>query len=259
MITTENFVSHSADDPEGADLSPLLVIATHGGYDVVDGAPKRTKGVLDGDQFTKECAIAIADTCGAYLVICEAQRLYVDCNRGVLSEKVLNAEIAPAQAYMSETLPVEPTADGEMANPAASVYELFHATITERIARLAKASKMALLLDVHGNSFKSLKGVVYVTGCSMQATAGRPVRAELCSFMQAEGLQTNCDERETGDGVFTGGFVTHHYGREVPNCCALQLEIHVDFRKSADEARDCGRRIGRAVANYLVSFSAPHE
>lgn len=254
-LLTETHVSFSnaeAESQSDDDLSPLILSVTHGGYDVPAGVPKRTTGIVDGDQFTRELSLAILEQCSGYIVICESQRLYVDCNRGRLSDAVLSAAVAPAQADMSASAPYEPMET--TLNPAALIYEKFHETILNRIQKLAVVNKTAMLLDVHGNSFERLKGLVYVTGCLMQSTGGKPIREELCSLMQAEGVTTNDDERETGDGVYTGGFVTHYYGREVPNCYALQLEVHVDFRRDAVSARECGVRIGKAVAKFLVDL-----
>jgi N-formylglutamate amidohydrolase len=255
-LQVDNYVSHSSDEDESqedekSELSPLIISVTHGGYDAIVGAPKRTSGVLDGDQFTRELSLAMLEECNGYIVICESQRLFVDCNRGRLQEQTLAAAVAPPERYMSDTAPVEPSVTE---NPAQSVYDRFHKVIANRIAKVAASGQTALLLDVHGNSFKRLKGLVYVTGCLTQSTGGQPIRSELCAMLQAEGVPTNTEEREKGDGVFTGGFVTHHYGREVANCFALQLEVHVDFRVDAECARECGRKIGRAVAKFLQSF-----
>lgn len=255
QLISQHFVSHS---PLDASECAVLLVATHGGTDAIPGAPQRTSGVVDGDQFTRQLTLAIrdemhrlgGDSCTPHLVLCDALRLFVDCNRGLIGDDVLNAAIAPPPAYMSDTMPFEPS---EQANPAKATYDAFHAAILARIRFLAQRNSRALLLDIHGNSFSKLKGTVYITGAGMQSTGGRPLRDHVGAHFDAQQVKCFQPEIHSGDGVFTGGYINHHYGREVENCDALQIEIHRDFRVDADCARDTGTRIGRALIAYVKS------
>lgn len=252
---TADFVSVSAEEADDEPLSALIITVSHGGKQVIPGAPKRTTGVIDGDQFTRELAVALRDEMARlevalpHLVINEASRLYVDTNRGQLSEATLNSAVAPPPAYMSNTDPFEPV-EG---NPAERTYRRFHERVHARIEKLRSRGQRAFLLDLHGNSMKRLEGRVYVTGSAMTCTGGKPLRAQLCLLLNEEGIATNAREVFTGDGVFTGGFTSHHYGREVEGCDAVQAEVHVDFRKTAADAVDCGARMARALARFMAT------
>lgn len=249
-----------------SDACPLILVATHGGVDAIPSAPKRTKGVIDGDQFTRQLTLAIRDElhrlggehCTPYLVLCDALRLYVDCNRGRIGDRVLNASIAPPPQYMSDTLPFEPTAR-DCVNPAKATYDAFHAAILARIEHLAAQGKRAFLLDIHGNSFSKLKGTVYITGADSQSTGGRPLRDELCRHFERADVCCFQPELHDGDGVFTGGYINHHYGREVDNCDALQIEIHRDFRVDAECAIESGKKMAKALYEYLKETQQPKQ
>lgn len=255
QLISEHFVTRALVD---ASSCAVLLVATHGGIDAIPGAPKRTSGVIDGDQFTRQLTLAIrdemhrlgGDPCTPHVVLCDALRLFVDCNRGHIGDAVLNADIAPPPSYMSNTLPFEPS---DQENPAKATYDAFHAAILARIRFLAQQKKRALLVDVHGNSFSKLKGTVYITGAGMQSTGGRPLRDAICGHFDAEQIKCFQPEVYSGDGVFTGGYINHHYGREVENCDALQIEIHRDFRVDVECARETGTKIGRALIAYLKS------
>jgi N-formylglutamate amidohydrolase len=249
--------SHVSVSRTASPSCPLILVATHGGVDAIANAPPRTSGVLDGDQFTRQLTIAIrdelhrlgGDSCTPFLVLCDALRLFVDCNRGRLAPALLSAAIAPPPAYMSDTMPFEPS---DRPNPAKATYDAFHAAILARIDALAAVGTRALLLDIHGNSFSKLKGTVYITGADSQSTGGRPLlRDELCRHFERADVRCFQPELHSGDGVFTGGYINHHYGREVDNCDALQIEIHRDFRADAECAVESGKKMAHALYAYL--------
>lgn len=255
-LETAEHVSCSADEAVDCEsLSPLIITVSHGGSQVIPGAPTRTSGVIDGDQFTRELAIALRDEMHRlkallpYVVVTEASRLFVDTNRGQLLPSTLACRVAPPPAYMSDTDPFEPVAN----NPAELCHRRFHALVHARVEKLRARNQRAFLVDVHGNSMRRLQGKVYVTGSAMMCTGGQPLRDELCLLLNEEGLATNDREKLTGDGVYTGGFTSHHYGREVEGCDAVQVEVHVDFRKTAADAVDCGERMARALARFMAT------
>ena len=54
-----------------------------------------------------------------------------------------------------------------------------------------------------------------------------------------------------GDAVYTGGFILHHYGREIEHCDVAQIEIHRSFRKNEIDSFEIGKLIGEALTMMI--------
>lgn len=105
-------------------------------------------------------------------ISCDAHRLYVDTNRGLLNEAAHECCVFPADPHISKIPPVEPEPDGHPMSSARRVYNTFHEKIEQACEHLRqKLKQKVLVFDMHGNAKERLEGQIYA--CTAKGKASR--------------------------------------------------------------------------------------
>lgn len=213
---------------------PIVFSVPHGGEVALEGAPERIKGTKEQDDRVNELAAAIQRQLlaktgkQAYLVGAKISRKYVDFNR--------RAE----DAYESPD--------------AAPVYEAYYDALRSAIGQV-RLQPGALLLDIHGQSFK--RDVVFRGTGSGSTANNTPFYAEpdgLLTRLNAAGLNVEPASAGAKEEHFSGGTIVRVFGRQTPQGIdSVQLEFGANWRTTLDRIEQTAAIVADALIRHLLA------
>ncbi len=254
-----NYIEYIAGD------LPLIICAPHGGREVPEEFPDRTRGVIQIDTNTQELARAVAaeitSRTGHYphVIICRLARKKLDCNR----------EIGEAAAGH----PAAERAWGE-----------YHAFIEKACAAAVAKSGKGFLLDLHGQSHKDQRielgylhsietlalpdaalnapGVAAAGSLRLVAASSKLPYAQLLrgpqslgGLIEAQGYRAAPSPSLPSPVLpfFIGGYTVARHTRAPSKIAGLQIESNLVGVRDTAAARE---KFARALVSALGEFLA---
>lgn len=242
---------------------PLVVCSPHGGREMPEEIPDRTKGVVEADANTQELARAFAEVVHArtghhmHLIISRLHRKKLDPNREI--EEAAQGSPVAQQAWNE-----------------------YHAFIAQACAATVKQYGVAFFIDLHGQSHPDvrvelgyqhsakdlaasddlLNGPSYLAKSSIQLIAMRShepysqiVRgpASFGALLEKQGFLAAPSPRMPSpqEPFFTGGYTVRRYCIAKDHVTGLQIETYKPKLRDSKENR---QKFAEALVDVLEEF-----